>query len=52
MNPKAFADSSLLLGYLKQNQAMAVELIDEEDSDSLLNKKFDWTISTYTESEM
>ena len=52
MSPGAFADHSLLLDYLKQNQTMAVEIIDEEDSDSFLNKKFDWTISTYTHDEM
>ena len=52
MNPKAFTDLSLLLDYLKQSKTMAVEIIDVEDSNSVSNKKFDWTILTYTENEM
>ena len=52
MNPRAFTDHASLLDYLKQNKTMAVEIIDVDDSDSVLNKKFDWTISAYTQTEM
>ena len=52
MSPGTFTNHTLLLDYLNQNDTIAVEIVDVEDSDSAMNKKFDWTISTYTQYEM
>ena len=38
MNPRAYTDHALLLDYLKYNETMAVEIIDVEDADSVLDK--------------
>ena len=52
MSPGTFTNHTLLLDYLNQNDTIAVEIIDAEESDSAMNKKFDWIISTYTQYEM